>query len=101
MMLAASHCLLCAAVAGLQQWDAFDYHKQKATTLLKETEIVEQDTAWALQLAGDLALKAGQPARAQQAYEMALHMWQTLKREPKIAEVRLALAKCSPNSLSH
>jgi tetratricopeptide (TPR) repeat protein len=70
--------LACAAAKAI--WRDFDVHLVDERALLAETSYVEEDVAWPAELAGDLALAAGERARAIAAWTIALDQWRRLGR---------------------
>ena len=49
------------------------------------------DVAWPVQMGAELALEAGERARAKAAYELALKQWMGLAQDEKIGEVMNAV----------
>ncbi|RME56579.1 MAG: hypothetical protein D6795_01150 [Deltaproteobacteria bacterium] len=68
--------LPCAAAEGA--WEAWDEHYRTARALLEQTGLIDPDVAWSAELAGDLALSAGEGQRARQAYGIARRQWEKL-----------------------
>ena len=88
-LLGSVHVQLCACSTG--EWGAWDHHFERARRLLAESEMVDPDTAWAAQLAGDLARSTGERERARQAYELALAQWRGVGNAARIDEVLLTI----------
>jgi tetratricopeptide (TPR) repeat protein len=78
--------LCCLAAEG--EWAAWEQRLQKVRALLAETGYLDLDIARSAQMAGDLALIAGEPARARDAYDLALAQWQALGRADDAQAVR-------------
>ncbi|RME06996.1 MAG: tetratricopeptide repeat protein [Deltaproteobacteria bacterium] len=77
-LLACLHLALLPCAAAEGAWDAWDEHDHAARTLLEKTGLIDPDIAWSLELAGDLALAAGEGERARQAYALARWQWEQL-----------------------
>ncbi|MBN1947723.1 MAG: tetratricopeptide repeat protein [Bradymonadales bacterium] len=92
--LGAAHSLALAAAAGVKDWYGWSRHFDKASSLLEETGQSNSDIAWALKLAGDLALAAGEPERARQAYLLAQDCYRRGQEPDKVAELQQALNAC-------
>jgi eukaryotic-like serine/threonine-protein kinase len=78
--------LCCLAADG--EWAVWERRLDNIRRLLAETGYLDLDIARSAQMAGDLALIAGQPARAREAYELALAQWQALGRSEDAVAVR-------------
>jgi tetratricopeptide (TPR) repeat protein len=79
--------LLCC-LAAQHEWAAWDERLENVRELLEQTGYRDLDIANAAQLAGELALAAGQPERAKAIYELALAQWDALGREEEARRVR-------------
>lgn len=71
--------LLCC-LAAQSEWADWDARIQSVKLLLAETGYLDLDIARAAQLAGELALAAGQPQRAKDAHAIAESQWRALDR---------------------
>jgi hypothetical protein len=63
---------LFTAEAALRQFAAFSEHVELARSLIGETKIVVKEIAMTAAAAGDLALRAGEPKKAEGAYTIAM-----------------------------
>jgi serine/threonine protein kinase/tetratricopeptide (TPR) repeat protein len=80
---ASLHVALLPCAAHARDWAQWDAHFAQAQRLLDLHPQAHDDIAWTAELAGDLAGEARQSARAQRAYTIALHTWQTLRRDDR------------------
>ncbi len=78
---AVAHVTLIWATAGLGDWTAYDHHTQEAQRLSEQTGMVDLDVALCCEAAGELAMEAGNRARALEAWGLALHNWDRLGDE--------------------
>jgi tetratricopeptide (TPR) repeat protein len=83
---------LLPCYASARDWTAWTACLREAREF-GERKVIEPDDAWPVQLAGDLALEAGETARAREAYALALTLWQVVKEESKVAELEAILEK--------
>lgn len=82
--------LVCCAAE--RDWTSWESCLARTKQLLKESSYLDLDIGRAAQMAGDAAAAGGEPARARDAYELALSQWQGLGREADAAAVRDKLA---------
>jgi tetratricopeptide (TPR) repeat protein len=94
-MLACAHVEIGAACIGMGDWAGRDEHFSRAQALLAEGRVADLDLGWAATLAGDLAARAGEPARAREAWELARHQWSALGRSADVDAVDGKLAGLS------
>jgi hypothetical protein len=71
-------------------WDA---HFERASLLLKQTELCDGDVAWVLERAGDQMISMGDPVRARHAYELSLAQWKGLDRADKVTAIESKIAR--------
>lgn len=83
----AFHVALLACMAGEGFWAPWDEHLAEGQRLLEESDWVDPDIAPLAERAGDLALAAGEPARAARAFGIAVHQWSRLGRKGRAAQV--------------
>ena len=81
--------LPCVAIAG--DWPAWDEHINMAQSLLAETNVVDSDVAWTLELGAEIAEEAGQPGRARDAYNAALAQWRILGDDTRARDLEAIL----------
>jgi tetratricopeptide (TPR) repeat protein len=74
---------LCAADTG--RWIAWDDHLREAWSQLAATSWADEDTARLADLAGERALRAGEPVRALDAFSLARGQWRALGRTGEAA----------------
>ncbi len=84
--------LPCAAAAGA--WSDWDDHMREATALLAETGAADADLAGPAQRAGEMALEAGQPARALDAFLLARDQWSALRRDAEADALEASIEAC-------
>lgn len=89
---------LLACDAERRDWRAWDQHLTELSTLLDKMCSVNPDLPWTLELAGDLAVEAGQTERARQAYEIAVSQWEGLGRPEKADMLRSRMFSSEPSS---
>jgi serine/threonine protein kinase/tetratricopeptide (TPR) repeat protein len=77
-LLACVHVSLLACLAQAREWPAWDEHIDRGVSALGQSGLLDPDVAWCAELAGRLTEWAGQPARAGEAYRIALQQWQGL-----------------------
>jgi serine/threonine protein kinase/tetratricopeptide (TPR) repeat protein len=77
-LLSCVHVALLACAAQARDWEAWDDHFERAAAALRESGLLDPDVAWAAELAGRLTDWAGQPARAREAFRLALAQWNGL-----------------------
>jgi len=77
--------LPCTAAAGA--WERWDEELPATRDLLRELGAVDRDVAQALELAGSLAAEAGQPERAEAAWQVSEQQWSALGNEEAAARV--------------
>ena len=94
------HVALMLVLAHAGEWDAFDRHGERATTLVAETGATDRDIAWPAHRAGKIAFKAGEFGRAAMAYRLALPQWVALGREQRATVVRGRLDECRAKTRS-
>ena len=82
------HTELLPCAAAERRWDAWDEHFAHAEQLLSEHSLITDDIAWSTQLAGDLAVEAGDEARARKSYRRSFGTWNALGRRDKVEELR-------------
>ena len=91
------HCLanvgLLAALAGLEEWGGWDGTLGIVTQAVRGGRFLEWDSAWPLQLAGQLASESGKPHRARGAFELALKRWRFLGNEERANQVLGAMSR--------
>ncbi len=80
-----AHMLPCLVSEG--DWDGWQHHYQRLVYHLAKTQLVDDDLARPLELAGDLCLEAKQPHWARDAYELALQQWRKLGRDDAVREL--------------
>jgi hypothetical protein len=66
----------------------WDRHWQAIEALLGETHYLDLDIATVAEMAAELAVAAGELARARQAYELALAQWKALGRGAEAERVK-------------
>jgi len=91
LFVAYAHVGLVCCAAALDDFDAWDTHLPRAVALLEASHVIDDDIAWPLQLAADLARNAGHPRRALHAYQQALQQWQASDRLAEAHEVHEAI----------
>ncbi len=79
----------CAA--GMSDWVGYDRYLGRALERLADSRMTDPDIAWPAELAGSLALKAGQADRARPALELSSLQWQALGRDADADRVRQLL----------
>jgi tetratricopeptide (TPR) repeat protein len=90
--LGAVHTALLCCAAKAEDWDAYDDHYERASSLLSSTALVDADIAWPAQLAGDIAQESKQRERASKAYQLARQQYQALNDHERVSEIEAALA---------
>ena len=90
--LGCAHAAMTPCAAGMANWTGFDDHLQEARKRLQETGMVDPDIAWPMQLAGDLAARAGQHVRAAKAWQIARDQWKALDNQDRVAQIEAALS---------
>ncbi len=84
-------CLLpCAVAQG--DTEGFDRHAKVAEELLRKSNLVDPDIAGPAQLAGTMAIEAGNAARARAALDIARWQWEALGNSQRVAEVDALVA---------
>jgi hypothetical protein len=78
-----------AARRDFASWDA---HLDAAIEILKTSDGNDPDLAWAANVAGDLALDAGEHERARAVYEVALAQYRALGRAEETARLEQRIA---------
>jgi serine/threonine protein kinase/tetratricopeptide (TPR) repeat protein len=90
-MLGCALACLLPCYASAQEWQAWDAALNEARSLLEETGVLSLDVANPVETGALMALRAKQPKRAKQAYEIALRQWMGLGRDDKVGEVMKAM----------
>jgi tetratricopeptide (TPR) repeat protein len=93
-LLGGIHTSLLPCAAAVADWAGWDEHLASAERLLGETSFVHVDLANMARRGGELALGAGDRARARQAFRLALGQWTVLGREREMEDMQAALAAC-------
>ncbi len=91
-LLACVHVALLACAAQAREWPAWDDHLALGEPALRQSGLLDPDVAWCAELAGRLADWAGQPARAREAYELALEQWRGLGNAQGVQRIERAVA---------
>ncbi|MCA9563643.1 MAG: hypothetical protein KC561_09145, partial [Myxococcales bacterium] len=84
--------MLLPCVANAQDWDAWDIAFRRVTGALQVTGQHEVDLARVLEIAGDVALRAADIARARNALQLALGQWQGCERHEEASRIEQRLA---------
>ncbi len=79
---------LIPALAGVQDWTAFDAWMDRMEPILDRTAMVDEDLAWAAEFAASLCRGAGETERADRAREIALSQWTALGREQEVERLK-------------
>lgn len=79
------HVSLLACAAGRGKWPDWESHFFQASALLEATQYVDVDIPIMAEIAGDLAVEAGQIPRACSIYALAIKQWHSLQ-QPENAE---------------
>jgi len=87
LFLGGVHANLLPCVAAHRDWTTWDFHFDEAVSFITRTNLIELDDTWTVQLAGDLALAAGELERARKAYRFARHLWQKLGDSRRVLEL--------------
>ncbi|HEY4220617.1 MAG TPA: tetratricopeptide repeat protein, partial [Myxococcota bacterium] len=87
------HGILTAVAARERDWKAYDLHMRAFMALKHEQGNVETDMPLAFEMIGDHARAQGDDARAAEAYENALDLWEHLGRADRKASVQKALGR--------
>jgi len=82
--------LPCAAHAG--RWDRFDKERQALDPLLARIGIADEDLAWCVERAGDLAAQEGRSDEARWAYGLTVRQWEQMGRADEAERLRATLA---------
>ena len=90
-MLGCALACLLPCYASAEDWKSWDAAIDESRDLLNETGVLSTDVAWPVQMGAELALEAGERARAKAAYELALKQWMGLAQDEKIGEVMNAV----------
>ncbi|MCA9562565.1 MAG: tetratricopeptide repeat protein [Myxococcales bacterium] len=89
---ASVNALRLPGLADLGDWVRFDECFQSLTELLAETGSKEPDDAWAIQLAGQIALNKGRAQRARHVLTEALRLWHALGKAQEVSQTEALLA---------
>ncbi len=77
------HLALVACAAARERWPDWESHFFQASALLESTQYVDVDIPTMSEVAGDLAVKAGQIPRACNAYKLAIEQLRALHQPEK------------------
>jgi len=83
--------LACAAQA--KDWPEWDDHLACGAEALRQSGLLDPDVAWCAELAGRLTEWGGQPARAREAYLVALEQWRGLGDATGVERIERALSQ--------
>jgi len=89
--LGCAHAALAPCAAATADWRGFDLHLSEAHERINRAGMVDLDIAWPMQLAGDLAARAGQIPRGIRAWRVALAQYTALGDTDRAEEVRACL----------
>lgn len=91
-LLALAHAALMPCAIAEGDWSGWRDHLGRAARILGETGYVDQEVARVARRAGELALTAGAPARAREAWLLARDHWRGLGRADEADEVERLIA---------
>jgi len=83
---------LLASLAGLDEWGGFDNALATVSQMVRGGRFLEWDSAWPIQLAGQLAAEASENGRARRSFEVSLRVWRFLGNEGRANQVLAAMA---------
>ncbi|MFU8803401.1 MAG: tetratricopeptide repeat protein, partial [Bradymonadaceae bacterium] len=86
-MLAMAHAHLAPCCAAADAWEDFDHHLSQAGEYIKAQGIVHKDIAVVIEMAADIAGDAGETARVEAAYALALDQWKRLGELERASEL--------------
>ncbi len=92
-LLACVHVSLLGCAAQARDWAAWDDHLALGVPALRQGGLFDPDVAWCAELAGRLTEWASQPARAGEAYAVALAQWRGLNDERGVTRIERAVEK--------
>ena len=98
--LGAVHTALLPCSAHRRDWDEWDHHYTHARDLLRETQVVDADLAWTLELGGNMAEDAGEIDRALRVLRLAIPQWRALGDEAKVDEMERRIPALEEKLLS-
>jgi len=81
-----------ACAAGERRWSAWDDALARTAATLNRSALLDPDTGWAAERAGDLAERSGEPARAREVWRLALAQWRGLGDEQAAARLAARLS---------
>jgi tetratricopeptide (TPR) repeat protein len=89
-----SRMVLACCAAGAGRWEAFDTPFLRGLSLLTRIERLDIDVAGVAERIGHIALRAGQPERAERALGLARWQWEGLGRQAELSRVERLLERC-------